>query len=265
MRLPRSIGLVLLCALVPAALLAEAPEEAAHERARWESEVGASLVSLTGNANTLTTRLTGRFRGELRGWASEVRAAGVYGQARTEAGRQVTARGGEVVLRGEREIAAHTAVYVQTGLLADHVASIEYQVHGEPGLARTWIEILDGEKVRTRLRTDLGFRMTRESRFQYFPEAERRNLDDQTIYAPRLAASFRQALGAHAAFTQQVELLPDVLDRRNLRANATSTLSAQIVDGVALQVAFLVRYIGVPAEGRVPTDTELSAGVAVTF
>ncbi len=238
-------------------------EDKTKESVQWENEVGASFVSLTGNARAVTARIQASSRGELRGWASEARFNAVYGEARREEGVEVTARGAEGSLRGERDIWRRSAAYAQTGIMADHPASIEYQIFGEAGVTFRWLEIKDGDEVRTRLSTDVGLRSTRESRFQYFPT--RKDIEDRTIISPRFGAALRQRLGERARFRQEIEILPDFPAAENLRVNSSSILSAQVVDGLAMQLGLSVRYIAQPAEGRVPTDTEFSAGLSVNF
>lgn len=260
-------------AAAPAAPAEEKPAEKAEEKPAekkgpppWSFQLGATVVSVTGNANAVTTRVSGLATGSWEKWAVEAKAGLAYGQTRPQDETlepEVTALNGEGRLRGDRKLGKGVSAYLLGGLGFDHVASIELQVFGEPGLSMTWWETTEGDFVKSKLRTDLGFRATQENRFQYYP-AEM-NLDDVTIFAPRIASDLRYALSKQAVFTWAVEVLPDVVNTKNVRANSTATISAQLVDGLAMQLSFTVRHVGDPAEGKVPTDTELAAGITATF
>ncbi|RMG17264.1 MAG: DUF481 domain-containing protein [Deltaproteobacteria bacterium] len=228
----------------------------------WSYQLGLSFISVTGNANAVTGKVSGLASGSWAKWRVKFEGGGAYGQA-TNGLSEVTALNGNLSARGDRRLGPKFTVYLTGGLATDHVASIELQYFGEPGLSLLWWEEKEAKFVRSSLQTDLGFRLTRESRFQYFPVP--RDLDDKDIYAPRLALSFRYALTRRAVFTEEAEILPDIVDTKNVRATSTSTLTAQIVEGVGITVSFKVRHIGAPAEGKVPTDTELAAGVSWTF
>ena len=230
----------------------------------WSAQIGANLISVTGNANALTSKLSAAVDTSLDGWSTELKVTAAYGQNRPEKPgdpAQVTALNADLRLRGDREVSGPASVYVAGGAATDHVASIEVQGYGEAGASVVWVEHKEGKLVRLKLRTDLGFRITQENRFQYFPVAV--NLPDHTIYAPRIALAFRYALTRTSVISEDVEVLPDVVDVQNLRLSSTTLLGAQVAAGLAIQLGFTVRYIGAPAEGKKSTDTELSAGISV--
>ncbi len=228
----------------------------------WSYQIGISLISVTGNANSVTGKLSGLASGTWDKWRVKFEGGGAYGQTTNETA-DVTALNGSFRARGERRLGQAFTVYLAGGGGADHVASIELQLYAEPGVSLLWWEEKEADFVRSSLQTDLGFRAMRENRFQYYPVAK--NLEDKDVYAPRAALSFRYALSRRAVFTEEAEVLPNVLDPEDLRLTSTSTLTAQILDGVGIALSFKVRHIGAPAEGKVPTDTELSAGVSWTF
>ena len=228
----------------------------------WSYQIGISLISVTGNANSVTGKLSGLASGTWEKWRVKFEGGGAYGQTTNETA-DVTALNGSFRARGERRLGQAFTVYLAGGGGADHVASIELQLYAEPGVSLLWWEEKEADFVRSSLQTDLGFRAMRENRFQYFPVAK--DLEDKNVYAPRAALSFRYALSRRAVFTEEAEVLPNVLDPKDIRLTSTSTLTAQILEGVGLALSFKVRHIGAPAEGKVPTDTELSAGVSWTF
>jgi len=248
---------------------APAPAPAAEEKKKkgeWSSQLSATIVSVTGNADAVTTRLVGQSKGGWEGWSVEAKAGLAYGQTRpqdAELEAEVTAMGGDLRLRGDKKLGKGMSTYVLAGGGFDHVSSVEWQGYGEPGLGLVWFEEKQDDFVRASLRTDLGFRVTQESRFQYFPIAA--DLEDITIFAPRIAGDLRYALSKAAVFTWSVEVLPDVVDTDNLRLNSLAALTAQLAEGMSLQIGFRVRYVGSPAEGKQPLDTELATGISLSL
>jgi len=255
-----------------------AEKEKAEEAPPLSYGLGLSLIAVTGNANAVSAKVAASVTGILGVWKFKASSFAAYGQttAKSVADSQVTALNANLDLRGDRELSKVFSSYVQVGASTDHVASIEWQGRAELGASITWWEEIEGTTkvskegvkedttyIKSRFSSDLGVRYTRESRFQYYPVAK--NGDDLDIFSPRLGLSLRYALSRRASFVEEAEILPDVVDTKNLRAISNSVLSAQIVDGITLNISFKIRTIGSPAENKKPTDTELSAGVAWTF
>ncbi|MDF1562327.1 MAG: DUF481 domain-containing protein [Deltaproteobacteria bacterium] len=250
----------------PAAAEAKPEEKKDEKVSAFSYQLGLGLIAVSGNANAVTGKISGGAEGDWESWKVKLMAAAAYGQttAATTDLVEVTALNANLSLRGDRKVSKMFSIYLLTGVSADHIASIEAAGLGEAGASLTWWETKNGEDfVKSRFSTDLGFRFTHESRFQYFPAHE--NLDNVDIYSPRLALSLRYALTKTAVFTEEAEILPDLVNTKNLRATSTSTLTAQLGGGVSLNAALQIRYIGDPAEGKKSTDTELSAGVAWAF
>lgn len=241
------------------------PAPPAPKPSPWSYQLGLNVLALSGNANAVTAKVNAAVDGRWDKWATSIKAGAAYGQSEsgTTGEKTTTALNADLLARGDRKFSDHFGGYALAGALTDRVASIEYQGFGEVGVGMTWFEFLEGDFVRSRLRTDVGFRYTHEARHQYFPE--RKDLPDNNIYSPRVSAGFRYALSKNSVFTQDIEVLPDVVTVDNVRLTATSALSAQIIAGVSLQLGFKVRYIGVPADGAKKTDTELGTGINWAF
>lgn len=256
-------------AILEAQGVEEAPAEAAAalpaKAQAWNYQLGVSFLSVTGNANALTGKLSGQAEGAFGKWGTKIAAGATYGQttAPTAQESEVTALNVNASAKGQRAITDRFNAYVLAGTMMDRVASIAGQGYGEAGVGLIWFENKQDDFVKSKLTTDLGFRYTRELRAHYYPEYAK--LPTVEIYSPALKGSFRYALSKTAVFTQDVEILPDVVNTKNLRGVATSTLSAQIDKGIALALGFKVRYVGDPADGAETTDTELSAGVNWAF
>jgi putative salt-induced outer membrane protein YdiY len=231
----------------------------------WTFQIAANLLSVTGNATAVTGKVAGRVEGRWTDWAVLVKADAAYGQAEPTTGgpASVTALNASGLVKGDRKLSEILSAYLSAGGATDHVASIEYQAFGEAGVSVVWYEHKEADFVRSRVRSDLGFRYTRESDFRYYPAVA--NLGGQNIFAARVAGSFLYSLTKTSLITEDLEVLPDVVNPKNVRATSTTALAVELVRGVAIQAAFKVRYIGVPAAGAKSTDTELGAGVSWTF
>lgn len=249
-----------------------APKPPAKKPAGWELEgtAGISFISSTGNANAVSAKANTELQTQYNGWTGSLQANIAYGQTRVDATTsEVTAQRGKLELSTQRRFGRHLYVYGGFGGNLDRVASINYQLFGEPGVGIVWFENRQaratGEKtyVASRLETQVGFRYTHENRFQFFPT--RQELPNEEIYAISISGSFVYALSRGTAFKQSVSIKPDVVSRENLRVNSSSILTARLVEPVALQVQFDLRYIGEPAAGKAPLDTMLSAGLSTRF
>lgn len=242
-----------------------AAEAAAPTPSAWQYQLGVNAIAISGNANAVTGKVTANVDGTWTNWAVQLRSSAAYGQSSLPNGTetQITALNGNLSLRGDRKIGEELSAYVLGGALADHVANIELQSFGELGLGLRWFEVVEGDFVKARLRTDLGFRFTREARYQYFPGAE--DLPDVDLVAARLSGSFRYALNRTTVLTEELEILPDIPGFANLRMTSTTALAVQIDKGIAVQLSFKARYIQAPAGGAVPLDTETAGGITWTF
>lgn len=254
-----------LAAPPPAAEPAKAPEPPAPPPSPWSGSVGFGLISLTGNARSVTFNGAGLGQYKSDDWIFGLKATAVYGQSRApDAGAEAKtlAQGAGVQLRGDRRFTPRFSTYLLAGAETDRVKSIRARWLGEVGLGLVWIETRDGDVDRTFLRTDLGFRYAVEDRFQYFPD--RAELDDVTLVAPRLGLSFRHALSKNVAFQQELEVLPSIGFDRVLMASM-SKLSARLTDSLSLTTSFVVTRDSKPAPGKETTDTALTVGLEVAL
>lgn len=231
----------------------------------WTFQLSANLLSVSGNANAVTGKMAGRVEGRWTDWAVLIKADAAYGQASPATGgpASITALNASGSVKGDRKISEAISAYLAGGAATDHVASIEYQGFGEAGVTIVWLESKEPDYIKARVRTDLGFRYTREGDFQYYPTPLA--IGSQNIFAARAAGSFLYALSKTSLVTEDLEVLPDLINPKNVRATSTTALVVELVKGVAIQVGFKVRFIGVPAAGASTTDTELGAGLSWTF
>jgi hypothetical protein len=253
--------LALLLALPPLAAAAEAPRPA-----EWKGTVGAGLIVLTGNSDTITSTAAAAASRETFGWILSAKAAGAYGRTRPPAGgpAETSALNGGFQLRLDRKLGAVWSVYGLGGLEFDHVASVEYRTLAELGAAAQWLDLKEGDWQRLGLRTDLGVRYGYEARRAYYG-ATRGALPGVELVAPRLGLAFRYGFSKEVFFTEEAELIPTVSDSGRLLVRSVSKVSSRLTGAVTLGVGYTVAFDSRPAAGKEKTDTALTALLEVGF
>ena len=253
-----------------AAVIAGAPKPAAAAAAaaapapkKWTGTVGLGLISLTGNSRSLTFNATGAAERKSDGWILGLKGFAVYGQSRVPEGTstQVLAKAAGLQGRMDRKFHDRYSGYLLGGLDTDHVKSVELRYTAEAGASITWVDASGPSGWKTSLRTDLGFRWTLEQRYQHYPVDLA--LDDETMYAPRLGLSFKYALNKNVLFTEDAEILPNVVGAGRVVVNSTSKLSSRLTESLSFGASFQVNHDSEPAAGKVPTDTILGLTVEV--
>jgi hypothetical protein len=234
---------------------------------KWTGTAGLALISLAGNASTLTFNANVAAQRQWESWALGFKGYGTYGQSKTDAttlvGSEVVAMAAGGQLRGDRKVTDTVTVFVVGGGDTNHVKSIEFAGYGEAGAGITWVNVKEGELQKTLLRTDLAARYARELLFQYYPTAL--NLPDRDLLGPRAAVAFRYALNEGVIFTQDVEVIPNILGQARYVLNATTKLNSRLTESLSLGLAFQLNHDSVPPAGKLPTDTALTAGVELAL
>lgn len=248
-----------------AAVVVVAEETAAPPAVEWTGAIGASLISLTGNADTLTVSGLAAFERKSESWILGFKAVGAYGQSRGsgEVESQVVALNALGQVRVDRRFTDVVSAYGLVILETDHLRSIEYRTSVEAGAAIVWVDQKAENDRALFLRTDLAMRYADESRQQYYPTRE--DLDDIRLVAPKLGASFRYSLSKDVAFVEDAEVLLNILGDFRMLFTSTSKLSARLIENVSLGVGFQITHDSAPAEGKVPTDTALTVGIEVAL
>lgn len=252
-----------------AAVVAGAPKPAAPAAGpapapkKWTGTVGLGLISLTGNSRSLTFNATGAAERKSDGWILGLKGYGVYGQSRVPEGTstQVLAKAAGLQARMDRKFHDRYSGYLLGALDTDHVKSVELRYTAEAGASITWVDASGPSGWKTSLRTDLGFRWTLEQRYQYYPVDLA--LDDETMYAPRLGLSFKYALNKNVLFTEDAEILPNVVGDSRVVVNSVSKISTRLSRSLAFGVAFTLNHDSSPAPGKVDTDTALALSLDV--
>ena len=231
----------------------------------WTGTVGAGLIALTGNAQTLSFAANGNFQRKTADWIYAVKASAAYGQntAPGATANQVTALNALLEARGDRRLNDQLSVYLLAGIDTDHLASIEERPYGESGVSLIWFDERVGTLDKASFSTDLGFRYGHEYRFQYYPTPER--LAGVDIVAPHAGVAFHYALNKDVTFNDDFGVLANVVGQTRLLLTNTAKLASRLTERVGLAVTFLVNDDSAPPPGKVQTDTALTVGLEVAF
>lgn len=248
---------------------AEATKEEAPKADQWKGSMGLGLIALSGNSSTLTFNGLASAERKSEHWIYALRAQAVYGRSRlpateTEPERsQVVALGAGLQLRADRRFTQVVSGYLLAGGETDHIKSLEFRGTGEVGAGIIWWDEKKEDGRTSSLRTDLAFRFSRETRFQYYPTPM--DLADVDLGGPRVGLALRYSLSPDVVFTQEAEAVPNVLGESRLLVNTTSKLLARLTESLSLGTSFVLQYDSAPAEGKVSTDTALSGTVEMSF
>ncbi|HUB08232.1 MAG TPA: DUF481 domain-containing protein [Myxococcales bacterium] len=247
---------------VPAA----AAKKTAAEKG-WAGTLDLGLIWLSGNSNTLTLNGAAAFARTFHsGWILSFKASGSYGQGSAPGANQpstVTALAASGQLRGDRVLAKLLTVYLLTGADTDHVASIELRSYGEGGVGLVWLDHKVGGLQTLLLRTDIGVRYADQRQFQYYPV--QMSLPELQELSPRVGVALRYAATKDLVFSEQVEVIPDVLSPNPVLVNNTTQINAHLVGALSLAASFVLAYDSVPPPMKVSTDTALNLGAEVSF
>lgn len=249
-----------------AAIAAAKPPEP-PKPAVWTGIVGVGLIALTGNSQAVTFKGTAAFERKTPEWIYGIKASGAYGQAHvTDASGvesdQVNALAAAIQARGDRRFNPTLSVFLLAGEETDHLKSIEHRPYGEIGVSLQWWDERQGDFQKSAFRTDLGFRYGHEYRFGYYAPTLG-PIEGVDIVAPHLGALFRYGINKDVIFTQDADLLGNLVGEARLLLTTNTKLAARLTEAVSLGITFSVAYDSVPAAGRKTTDTALSVGIEV--
>lgn len=146
--------------------------------------------------------------------------------------------------------------------------SVEIRGFGELGTGIKFYELKEGELERMYLRGDVGFRYSRETRYQYYAAGgipANTGLPGATMVGPRIAAVIRYALNKDIRFSEEAEFLPNLVGQSRYIVNSMTKLSARLSASLAVTGSFLVNFDSAPAGGKKQTDTALTLGLEAAF
>jgi len=251
-------------AMVPAAPAADAkPEE--PKGATWTGSVALGLSYLAGNSQAMAFNVGAGAERKSDSWILGLKGAASYGQAKAPDASDwsTNSYNASIQARGAFRFTPRYSAYLVAGIDMDHVSSIEERPYGEAGIGILWLDEMEGDLSKLKLNTDVAFRYAREFRFQYYPTKQ--NQDDVDLGAPRIGLAFRYALNKNVIFTEDAEVLPNVLGESRWLVNSNSKISARVISPLAITLSFLIKYDSLPAAGKVNTDTALAVGIEAGF
>ena len=237
----------------------------------WDVSVGANATWLSGNVNSVTFAGSASVIRKTRRTIFTAKLFGGYGETyNAESADGLTPASTDVLLfnagaaaQFDLRFGDYITIFVGGGLDTDHVKSVEIRGYGDLGVGAVWLDKKEGDLQKLYLKTDLSIRVQPEVRQQYYPTGE--NLDDAMFVGPRIAATFRYSFTKTTFFTEDIELLPNVLGSPRVLINNATKLGVGIVGAFSVTAGFAVKYDSAPAENRKQTDTQLLIGVEANF
>lgn len=242
-------------------VLAEPRLVVSPETPTWAGSVGFGLIWIAGSAETLALSGNGAIERKSNDWIWSAKAGGGYGQsaAASNGVTEVVALNASLFLRGDRRLTPMLSAYLAGGADTDHIKSVEVRGAGEGGVGLLWYEDKVEDFVKTALRTDLAFRYVREFRFQYYPAPM--DLDDVDVVAPKLGIAFRYALSKEALFSEDAEILPNIVGASRVLLNSASKLSFRLTSLLSFATALQLGFDSSPAPGKRELDSALTIGL----
>ncbi len=196
----------------------------------WTGNLGLVLVSVTGNARSLTFNFNASLEHTAADWILSGKAVGTYGEA--------------------------FSVYLLGGMETDHPKSVEVRHSQESGVGYAWIDETRGDE-KLFLRTDAGMRLAEEYRFQYFPTPGAIYPRLYFLKAPRAAVAFHREVDKRILFSQDLEVIPNLGESRVL-ANSVTKLTTKLLGPLGFGVSYTVNYDSAPPPPKIPWDTTLA-------
>ncbi len=241
---------------------AEAPPPPAPPSAdKWNGTVGVGLISLTGNSKSITVTSNASASRKTDGWIFGLKVFGTYGESqKAGASTEVLAQAAGGQLRVDRLFHQRYSGYVLGGLETDHVKSLQMREYGELGATIIWVDAAGESGWKAYLRTDLGFRVTQDRRYQFYATATvpRGNLPDETLTSPRAGLAFRYNLTKDVLFSEDAEIMPNVVGASRVLVNSVTKIAARLSTSLSFGTSFTVAHDSSPAGGKLPTDTTLA-------
>jgi hypothetical protein len=237
----------------------------------WTGSAGVGLTWVTGNVTSIAFVASGQATRKGERTITVFKAFGGYGETVNAAGTasEVLLLNAGVSGQFDYRFTKHVSAFLGVGLDTDHIQSVEIRGYVDLGVGVLWLDVKEGEVgkefQKLYLKTDIGMRVQPEERYQYYPVAM--DVPNALMVGPRLGLSFRYALSAGAFFTEDAEVLPNVLPNQPGRVlfNSVSKLGVGIAANMSLAAGFTVKYDSAPAAGRKDTDTVLSISLDASF
>lgn len=233
--------------LIASALLLSAVSARAVDGKAWKDSVELSFVSANGNSKTQTTSARNAFTWErtVDRFELEVGGLGARSEGKTTAERY-----------DAREKFAHKLddrnyLFEQYRWDRDRFAGVAHRHSLSAGAGRelwkTPKDLLIGEAS------------------PGYVNEERLNDARKSYASARLYAKYARDLSATAKFSQDVEWLPSLADKRDARINTETALTAALTTTLSVKNSFLWKHDARPPQGKRKDDTILSVALIAGF
>jgi putative salt-induced outer membrane protein len=230
-----------------AAALTAQFEKVAPPPPRWERAGELSLVSTGGNTDTQTLGANASVIWRPGQWTTRARASFV----RSSTQDAVTAESFVAELRQARVLSPRADLFARAEYLVDRFSGISRRTTVDGGIG--WLVFDDG---RWSLKTDGAVGVTRESRLRG---------DDLTFASASGIALVKWTITPTAALTEQVTISTDISEPANWRLQNGVHLTVAVNRILSARIGHELKRINRPVTGFRPTDTVLSAALAVKF
>jgi len=132
-----------------------------------------------------------------------------------------------------------------------------------------WLNQKASDYEKAFLRTDVSIHYEHETDYTYFPGPAGCGgscaLPARDLLGPRISGVFRYALKKDILFSQDAEVIPNVLGASRVRASANTKLASRLTESLAMTVSFQLQYDSQPPPMKVSTDTALMMGVELSL
>lgn len=282
---------------------AEAAKPPAPAPSPWSGGVALGFTYLAGNSNSITFAGNANIQRKSERWIIGAKAFGAFGQttASSATNPEVVALNAGLTAQVDFRIIEKVSIFVQGGFDTDHVKAIEARGFGEIGVGVLWVDVKAEDYQKVMFKTDVGFRLQAEGRYNYYPTAatpcEGNNQAFPTgadidangnpidlpscaskdggggtalIAAPRAALAFKFALTKTIVFTDDFEILPSVIkadpaDPARVLLNNTAKLSLRVWENLGIGASWALKFDSFPAKGKKELDNAVIGTVDVNF
>lgn len=210
--------------------------------------LGATLTD--GNSETSQVNASLATERDTAAWITRAGLELNYGESTVDDAKETTAENGKAYGNFKKTISDMTFAYIDTSLLYDNVADIDYRATLGPGLGAYLLK-----SDTTKLFAEAGV--------SYVFEETGDGSDDYA--SVRFAERFEHQLSETAKLWQSLEYLPQIDDFGAYLINAELGVSAALNSKMNLRLVLQDRYDSEPSAGREKNDVTLMAGVGYEF
>ncbi len=240
----------MIVAALPLLILAVHADTTARKPAelRFTGDIG--YVSTAGNTSVSTLNLGNKFSVKAGDVTLTQTFALVYGESK---GQPVTSQTRGSVRFDKGLKTANFSAYTLFNYERNRFAGLASRISAAAGLSAHLVH-----DPHNKLTLESGFTLTRQRGTG--PKGR-----DADFLGGRAATTYVHLFGPKASISQSVEVLPNFHQTNDLRVNTESAIVAPITSKVAVKLAYLIRYDGLPESGFQTTDRLFTSGIQISL